>query len=197
VTNDAAGIEDLLSRIVPLGPTLIVLEATGGYEAAVTATLANAGLPVVVTNPPGPGTGGALHGRARGYPRQSGAGVLVAPLHGLHVASGDRLDPRRTRHGFVCPRDHQLTRRGRGLRCRLFHAQLLAGRAADPYGARTVSGRLIGPKSRARSGPDRAPTQWTLPILNDAGRLRGVTKRVGMTALNDAECVWMDSDFSA
>jgi len=51
VPNDAAGIQDLLSQIVPLGPTLIVLEATGGYEAAVTATLASAGLPVVVTNP--------------------------------------------------------------------------------------------------------------------------------------------------
>jgi transposase len=51
VPNDAAGIQDLVSRIAPLGPTLIVLEATGGYEAAVTATLASAGLPVVVTNP--------------------------------------------------------------------------------------------------------------------------------------------------
>jgi len=51
VPNDAAGIDDLVNRLAPLGPTLIVLEATGGYEAAVTATLANAGLPVVVTNP--------------------------------------------------------------------------------------------------------------------------------------------------
>jgi len=51
VPNDAAGIQDVVSRIAPLGPTLIVLEATGGYEAAVTATLASAGLPVVVTNP--------------------------------------------------------------------------------------------------------------------------------------------------
>ncbi len=51
VTNDAAGSQDLVSRLAPLGPTLIVLEATGGYEAAVTAALASAGLPVVVTNP--------------------------------------------------------------------------------------------------------------------------------------------------
>ena len=51
VPNEAAGIQDLVSRLTPLGPTLIVLEATGGYEAAVTATLASAGLPVVVTNP--------------------------------------------------------------------------------------------------------------------------------------------------
>jgi transposase len=51
VTNDAPGVEDLVRRIAPLRPTLIVLEATGGYEAAVAATLASAGLPVVVTNP--------------------------------------------------------------------------------------------------------------------------------------------------
>jgi transposase len=30
VTNDAAGIQELISRITPLAPTLIVLEATGG-----------------------------------------------------------------------------------------------------------------------------------------------------------------------
>jgi len=28
VTNDAAGIQDLLGRLAPLGPTLIVLDAT-------------------------------------------------------------------------------------------------------------------------------------------------------------------------
>jgi transposase len=30
VPNDAAGIQDLVRRLAPLGPTLIVLEATGG-----------------------------------------------------------------------------------------------------------------------------------------------------------------------
>jgi transposase len=32
-------------------PTLIVVEATGGYERALVATLAAAGLPLVVVNP--------------------------------------------------------------------------------------------------------------------------------------------------
>jgi transposase len=36
---------------VDIGPALIVLEATGGYETALVATLAAAGLPVVVANP--------------------------------------------------------------------------------------------------------------------------------------------------
>ena len=49
--NDEAGIETLLERVRPLQPQLIVLEATGGYERAVVAALAAAGLPVVVANP--------------------------------------------------------------------------------------------------------------------------------------------------
>ncbi len=51
VTNDGAGVQELVSRLAPLAPTLIVLEATGGFEAAVVAALASAGLPVVVATP--------------------------------------------------------------------------------------------------------------------------------------------------
>jgi len=45
------GIRELVARCQGLTPTLIVLEATGGYEAAVVAALATAGLPIVVANP--------------------------------------------------------------------------------------------------------------------------------------------------
>lgn len=51
VPNDEAGIDQLRSQFVELCPTLIVMEATGGYEHAVAAALATAGLPVVVVNP--------------------------------------------------------------------------------------------------------------------------------------------------
>jgi transposase len=51
VANDDPGIRALVERLHPHAPTLIVLEATGGYEAAVVAALATAGLPVVVANP--------------------------------------------------------------------------------------------------------------------------------------------------
>jgi transposase len=51
VPNDDPGIHVLVERLHPHAPTLIVLEATGGYEAAVVAALATAGLPVVVANP--------------------------------------------------------------------------------------------------------------------------------------------------
>jgi transposase len=43
--------EDLVEYLKPQGPTLVVLEATGGYEAPVAAALATAGLAVAVVNP--------------------------------------------------------------------------------------------------------------------------------------------------
>lgn len=46
--NDEAGRADVVARLRELAPTLIVLEATGGYEAVLAAQLAAAGLPVVV-----------------------------------------------------------------------------------------------------------------------------------------------------
>lgn len=49
--NDARGIEELVQRLKTIAPELIVLEATGGYENAVVASLGAAGLPVGVVNP--------------------------------------------------------------------------------------------------------------------------------------------------
>ena len=51
VSNDEAGIAALVDRLRPLRPTLLVCEATGGFERAAIAMLAAAGLPVVVANP--------------------------------------------------------------------------------------------------------------------------------------------------
>src|SRR5919198_3798899 len=51
VTNDETGIAALAAQLQTMAPTLIVLEATGGYQRAVVAALAAAGLPVVVVNP--------------------------------------------------------------------------------------------------------------------------------------------------
>ena len=50
-TNDARGVHDVVERLRALAPTLIVLEATGGYELLCVAALATAALPVVVVNP--------------------------------------------------------------------------------------------------------------------------------------------------
>jgi transposase len=51
VTNDGAGIDTLTASVSTLSPALVVLEATGGLEVPVAASLAAAGLPVVVINP--------------------------------------------------------------------------------------------------------------------------------------------------
>lgn len=51
LSNDEAGIAELVSRIALLRPGLIVLEATGGYELALTLALSERKLPVVVANP--------------------------------------------------------------------------------------------------------------------------------------------------
>jgi transposase len=51
VPNDADGIAALVAELTTCPPQLIVLEATGGLETAVTAALVAAGVPVAVVNP--------------------------------------------------------------------------------------------------------------------------------------------------
>ena len=51
VPHEDTGITALVARLQPLAPALVVLEATGGWESAVAAALATAGLPVAVVNP--------------------------------------------------------------------------------------------------------------------------------------------------
>lgn len=51
VARDGDGLEALVARLQELGPALIAVEATGGFETVVTAALGGAGLPVVVVNP--------------------------------------------------------------------------------------------------------------------------------------------------
>jgi transposase len=51
VARDDAGLEELVARLAGRTPTLVVLEATGGFEIAVAAALAGAGVPLAVVNP--------------------------------------------------------------------------------------------------------------------------------------------------
>ncbi|MEX0864079.1 MAG: IS110 family transposase [Acidimicrobiia bacterium] len=73
VANDADGIAALVGELTAGPPRLIVLEATGGYETAVTAALAAAGLAVAVVNPR----------QVRDFARATG-----------HLAKTDALDAR-------------------------------------------------------------------------------------------------------
>lgn len=51
LAHDAKGIDETVSRLSRLSPTLIVVEATGGLETQLAAALAAAGTPVAVVNP--------------------------------------------------------------------------------------------------------------------------------------------------
>jgi len=75
LTHDETGVGQLVARLRELGPRLIVLEATGGYEVTVAVALAAAGLPLVVANPR----------QIRDFARATG-----------QLAKTDRLDARAT-----------------------------------------------------------------------------------------------------
>lgn len=51
VSQDDNGIQELVSQMVELGPTLVLLESTGGMELSLVGALAAAALPVAVVNP--------------------------------------------------------------------------------------------------------------------------------------------------
>ena len=51
VPRKGAGLDQLIVRLQELGPQVVALEATGGYETVAAAALASAGLPVVIVNP--------------------------------------------------------------------------------------------------------------------------------------------------
>ena len=75
LTHDETGVGQLVALLRELGPRLIVLEATGGYEVTVAVALAAAGLPLVVANPR----------QIRDFARATG-----------QLAKTDRLDARAT-----------------------------------------------------------------------------------------------------
>lgn len=51
VARNADGLDALIARITPLGVHAVAVEATGGFETVVAASLGGAGLPVIVVNP--------------------------------------------------------------------------------------------------------------------------------------------------
>ena len=51
VARTAEGLDALIARLAPLGVHAVAVEATGGFESVVVASLGGAGLPVIVVNP--------------------------------------------------------------------------------------------------------------------------------------------------
>jgi transposase len=87
VPRNATGLEDLVGRLNALGPVIIALEATGGFEAVVTATLAAAKLPVAVVNP----------AQVRSFAKALGQRAKTDPIDAgviAHFAEVTRPEPR-------------------------------------------------------------------------------------------------------
>lgn len=101
-SNDASGIEQLVQHLLSLGPTLIVLEATGGYEFEAACALQAAGLSVAVVNPR----------MARDFARSMGALAKTDALDARMLAAFARvLDQHPQRERFIKPlADAQLQR---------------------------------------------------------------------------------------
>jgi transposase len=87
LSRDATGLDALLARLVPLAPRIVALEATGGYEMVVAATLGAAGLPVVVVNP----------AQVRDFARALGKRAKTDPIDAAVIArfaAATRPEPR-------------------------------------------------------------------------------------------------------
>lgn len=85
--NTDAGIAELVKQLHTLNPTLVVLEATGGFELRLVAELAASKLPVVVTNPR----------RVRNFARSTGKLAKTDKLDAqmlAHFAAALRPEPR-------------------------------------------------------------------------------------------------------
>ena len=87
VERNAGGLELLVQRLKPLAPSLVVLEATGGFETVAAAALAAAGLPVVVVNP----------AQVRAFAKAIGQRAKTDPIDAAviaHFAEATKPEPR-------------------------------------------------------------------------------------------------------
>lgn len=87
VARDAAGLDALAARLKPLGPAAVAVEATGGFESVVMASLAAAGLPMLVVNP----------AQIRAFANALGKRAKTDPIDALVIArfvAATRPEPR-------------------------------------------------------------------------------------------------------
>jgi transposase len=85
--RNAGGLELLVERLKPMAPSLVALEATGGFETVVAAALAAAGLPVVVVNP----------AQVRAFAKAIGQRAKTDPIDAAviaHFAEATKPEPR-------------------------------------------------------------------------------------------------------
>lgn len=87
VERNAAGLERLIERLRKLPPSIVALEATGGFETVVAAALAGAGLSVVIVNP----------AQIRAFAKALGQNAKTDPVDAAviaHFAEATKPEPR-------------------------------------------------------------------------------------------------------
>src|SRR3954470_13315312 len=124
VTNDPAGIAGLVERLRPLAPALVVVEATGGYEASTRAALQVAGIPVAAINPR----------QARDFAKASGRLAKTDRIDAeilAHFGEAIRPEARTLPSDEVRALDALLSRRQQLLEMRVMESNRL-GSCSDP-----------------------------------------------------------------
>jgi transposase len=87
VARNGAGLEELCARLQALGPRIVALEATGGFETVAAAALAAAALPVAIVNP----------AQIRAFGKAIGQRAKTDPIDAAviaHFAEATELEPR-------------------------------------------------------------------------------------------------------
>jgi transposase len=121
--NDPAGIAALVSRLKPLGPALVVVEATGGLELPLVAALQVAKIPVAAINPR----------QARDFAKASGKLAKTDRIDAevlAHFAEAIRPDARPSPSAEVQALDALLSRRQQLLEMRVMESNRL-GSSSD------------------------------------------------------------------
>ncbi len=213
VPNDASGLRTLVQRLEHTAPTLLVLEATGGYELPCVAALLAAALPVVVVNPR----------QVRDFARSTGqlaktdrldAGVLALFAERVQPAVRSLPDPATRALVALMARRRQLVemlvaeqnrlglQRGRGDRqVTLSLKQTIAFLTRQLAMTDTDIGTMVraSPVWRARddllrSVPGIGPivSRTLLAALPELGHLdrRAIAKLVGVAPLNHDSGTW-------
>jgi transposase len=87
VERNAAGLDRLIDRLRPFSPSIVALEATGGFETVAAAAMAAAGMPVAVVNP----------AQIRAFAKAIGQRAKTDPIDAAiiaHFAEATGLKPR-------------------------------------------------------------------------------------------------------
>ena len=173
VPNTAPGHQALVAALTGLTPALVVLEASGGYEAAVASVLYEANLPVVVVNPR----------RVRAFAHAQGRQAKTDPMDATVLADFGRAlnPPVRPLPAQQAGQLTELTRRRRQLIQMITAEQHRLDQASKPL-AKTI-GRHITWLQKQLKTLDAAIADLirTSPLWCDQAALLGSVPGVGPT----------------